>query len=199
MCQEVKAAVSKGTHFAVYPERKALWDAISASNGLLRFLSAAKTKFIQLYLCCGKGADKSCHLICEWLKYMVSHTVDKNGEAEGLWSTMIVSYSGEITEETIKVIVCDILHAIQDHLTAQIAKQLDRSRDNGRSMDDEDDMDDSSNDHSDDIALFRMGGWEILSAKRFRENYMKQYKEKQNNYKYNDIKEEGITYWFRNI
>jgi len=80
MCQEVEATVNKGMHFTIYPERKALSDTIAGSNGLLKFVSAAKDKFIQLYISCGKGADKSCRLFCAWLEYMVYHTTSKADE-----------------------------------------------------------------------------------------------------------------------
>jgi len=96
VCQEVEAAVSKGVHFTVYPERRALWDTIAGSNGLLKIVSAAKDEVIQLFLSCGKGADKSCRLFCAWLEYMMYHTTSKADETEGIWRSMIELYLGEI-------------------------------------------------------------------------------------------------------
>ena len=120
MCQEVEATVSKEMHFTVYG---ALWNTIAGSNGLLKFVSTAKDKFIQLYLSCGKSADKCCQLFCAWLEYMAYHTTSKADETEGIWRSKIEFYSGEISEDSRKVIICDILLAIQDYLTEQIAKQ----------------------------------------------------------------------------
>ena len=59
-------------------------------------------------------------------------------------------------------------HACCTSLTEQTAKQLE-SISVGSCI--ADDMDNSSKNYSDDITLYRMEGWVIPSAKRFRENY----------------------------
>jgi len=58
--------------------------------------------------------------------------------------------------------------------TEQIAKKLETFSVGGSTAD-ADEIDNSINDGSDDIALYRTGGWAILSAKRFRESYMKRH------------------------
>ena len=69
---------------------------LAGSNGLLKIVSAAKDEGIQLFLGCGKGADKSCKLFCAWLEYMMYHTTSKADETESIWRSMIELYFGEI-------------------------------------------------------------------------------------------------------
>ena len=76
VCEEVESLISKGVHFAAYPERKALWETIKGSKELHDLISGAKRKFSQLYHSSGKDADKSCRFYHAWLEYMASYTSD---------------------------------------------------------------------------------------------------------------------------
>jgi len=181
VCQEVELMISKGIHFTVYPERKALWDTIKGSKALHDFISLGKAKFVQLYHSCGKGADKYSRFYYAWMQYMASYTNDKpSAEKELVWVNLIASYSLDVSEDTRRVMICDILQSLQNCLTAKIAKELECTSTNdtdGTANHDSDEY--GSSDYSstsDDTALYRIGGWALLSAKRFRMNYIKQKK-----------------------
>ena len=181
VCQEVESLVSKGMHLTIYPERKALWDTIKGSKALHNLISAAKAKFTQLYHSCGKGADKYSRFYFAWMQYMASYTSHKLSSDKATWINLTASCSSYISEDTSKVMICDILQSLQNYLTGQIAKELecksindDASEEACHDGDEYDGGDCSAT--SDDTALYRIGGWALLSAKRFRMNYITQNK-----------------------
>ena len=171
LCQELESRISKGVHFTIYPERKALWDFIRCSRELPNFISVAKARFMQLYMSCGKGSNKYAHFFRAWKEYMVTHTCDNpSPENIAIWEKLVASYPYAIPEDDKRIILCDVLHTLQSQLTAHIAKDLEKI--------------DQGNEHeepeaipSDDTALYRIGGWAILSARKFRESYIKKSKE----------------------
>ena len=161
-------------------------------------ISVAKAKFVQLYHFSGKGADKYSRFYCAWLEYMASYTIDSPSTEKEIWVNLTASCT-PVSEDTRRVIICDILQSLQNYLMGIIAKELECKSTNEdpleEAYDDESDSDDYgstesiSGDHgstsSDDTALYRLGGWALLSAKRFRMNYIKQ-----NKGKINDLMEE---------
>jgi len=159
--------ISKGVHLTIYPEKKELWDAITCSKELPSLISVAKAKFIQLYTSCGKGANKYAHFLRSWNEYIVTHT-SNNPSPENviIWQKMITSYSHSVCDDDKRIILCDILHTLQSQLTMYIAKDVEN-------IDKEDESEKSETSPSDGTALYRIGGWAILSARRFQEKYIK--------------------------
>ena len=100
-CQEVESVVSKGLHFAVYPDQKALWDTIKGTEALVRFISAVKAQFSLLFNKCGKGANKHAWFLYAWARYMLTHTGSSiSSENQILWKDLIASYADDVSEDT---------------------------------------------------------------------------------------------------
>ena len=133
VCKEVESLVSKGMHFAVYPERKALWETLKGSKGLHNLISVAKAKFVQVYHLSGKGADKFSRFYCAWLKYMASYTSDSPSTEKETWINLTTSCT-PVSEDTRRVIICDILHSLQNYLMGLIAKDLEHKSTNEGSI-----------------------------------------------------------------
>jgi len=180
LCQEVESIVSKGMHLTIFPDRKALWDTVKGSDALSRLITAAKKEFVLLYNKCGKGANKQARFLHAWMQYMLSHTRSSpSAENQMLWKDLITSYPHEVSEDTRRIIVCEVLQTVQCCLTSKIAADLEslstKSLEDGH----------ASSSSSDDTALSRIGGWAILSALKF---WMKCVKQQRGNI--NQIKEE---------
>ena len=47
----------------------------------------------------------------QWSAILPSHTNNETDEADSLWRSLIVPYSGEISDDTMRIIVCDICMA----------------------------------------------------------------------------------------
>ena len=84
---------------------------------------------------------------------------------------MLAASCPSVSEDARRVITRDILQSLQNYLMGQIAKELDcKSLSNDLFQEAHNESD------SDDTALYRLGGWPLLSAKRFRMKYIKQNK-----------------------
>ena len=98
---------------------------------------------------------------------MVTHTSNNPlPENVMIWQKMIASYSHKISADDKRIILCDILHALQSQLTTYIAKDLEKINQG----DESEELDVTP---SDDTGMYRIGGWAILSTRRFQESYIK--------------------------
>ena len=58
---------------------------------------------------------------------MVTHTSNNPSPKNVMiWQKMIASYSHKISDDDKRIILCDILHALQSQLTTYIAKDLEK-------------------------------------------------------------------------
>ena len=71
---------------------------------------------------------------------------------------------------------CDILQSLQNYLMGQIAKELECKSLNYDVLQEAHNESDSDDFTGSDEALYRLGGWALLSAKRFRIKYIKKNK-----------------------
>ena len=107
---------------------------------------------------------------------MTSYTSDGESTDKECWMNLTASCP-PVSEDARRVVICDILQSLQNYLMGQIAKELEcKSLNNDvfQEAHDESDSDDFSG--NDDTALYRLGGWALLSAKRFRMKHTKQNK-----------------------
>ena len=168
VCAVVETTVSAGLHFVCYPEKKAFWESIRGTAALRSFIAAASHEFVQLYETCGRGANKYARFFRSWLEYMLTHTRDQpSASSKELWGNLAKCYSQTVSNDIKRVILCEILHSLQHHLQRTLIIELeDRCEDNSTKTE----LAVGSN----DTALYRIGGWALLSAAKFRQKHIRQ-------------------------
>ena len=172
VCTRVEEAVSKHQYLSCFPEQQAFWATIRGSDCLRALVSEATDQFSRLYLANGRGKSKYAHFFRAWMQYMLAYTGDQPNEKESnLWSDLAKLHPDAISENTRRVIVCDILHTLQDVLQRELIIELDTTRAQSS-------LEPARG--SDDTALYRIGGWALFSATKLRKKHLRENKENTN-------------------
>lgn len=110
---------------------------------------------------------------------MLTHTGDQPSDPnKELWKNMSKCYPHTISNDTKRVILCEVLHTLQSHLQRRLISELEDSHEDSSSKA-------TPGAGSDGVALYRIGGWALLSAIKFRHKCIKQ-----NKGKIDELKEE---------
>ena len=146
VCTAVEAAVSSAKHFECYPERGEFWESIKGTDALVQLIIAGTKQFRELYEKCGRASNKYTLFYKEWMVYMLTHTSQQpSEESSQLWTQLADCHSQPVSDDTRKVMLCEILHAVQNHLQKELVTELESSQDSAS---------DTTTAVSDDIALF---------------------------------------------
>ena len=151
LCSKVVAKVGSGLHFTCYPERKKFWDCICTSDAL-RALISATDEFVRLYMAQTRG-NKYAKFLQAWLQYMNALSGDRQASESCILLEKCCPQP--VSQDTWRVVMCDILHTLQLQLQAVLVKELDDSQETNTEV--------SSVSVSDDTSLYRIGGWAIHS------------------------------------
>ena len=158
ICSKVVTTVDCGLHFSCYPERKAFWDSIRSSTALQALIDEATEEFARLYLTHDRGPTKYVRFLRAWLQYMLTFTGDQPASQKTctLRAQLAECYSQPVSEDTRRVVICDILHTLQLLLQTELVTELKGSHQ----------LPSEGVRGSDDTALYRIGGWAIHALVR---------------------------------
>ena len=100
-----------------------------------------------------------------WATCLTHTTEQPSPENHLLWQLLAQCHSQPVSADTRKVMLCEILHALQYTLQKEIAAELEASADTQEC---------ATVSGSDDVALLRLGGWAILSSIKYRQKHIGQ-------------------------
>ena len=165
---EVEASIDKGLDLQCFPERKSFWDSIKGSEELHTLTKTASHKFVELYKLRAKGRDKYSYFYRDWLKYMLTFTTtefetDLNRKQ---WDALASHHQGDVSDDTKRVILCGVLHGVQSRLQQIISSEIESISGPSCSTS-------MLPRGSDDVSLYRLGGWALLSAIKYRKKELK--------------------------
>ena len=140
-----------------YPERKTFLDCIDETKELDGFIkSAANNLKSYNYRLHGKGRDKYSHFYYHWLQYQTAVVAD----------ALTTCRHDDITDENKRVVLIGVLNEVHNHFQQRISAEIEAIS-NPRS-------DTSAHPTgSDDVALYRLGGWALFSDIQKRKSRLK--------------------------
>ena len=93
---------------------------------------------------------------------MLCYTGDKPTQSsQKVWDDLAGCYPHTVSEDTRRVVVCDILHNLQALLQKEVCDEIEQSYTSETNKT-------ATAQGSDDVALYRLGGWALFSATKFR-------------------------------
>lgn len=117
---------------------------------------------MQLYRLHGKGRDKYSYLFCDWLQYQLTFTASEFQDdiSQQLWDVPASCHEGDISDDTKRVILCSVLNEVKSQLQQIISAEIEviSEPSSGVSI---------LPTGSDDVSLYRLGGWALLSAIKY--------------------------------
>ena len=158
----VTTSVPCGLVSSLFPERKSLWDSISNTKELTKFIEHLADKYLLLYEQYSKGREKYANLFLAWLDTIRSYTCksERTQTTRGEWAPVLAMHDSTVSESTQATVLASILHAVQEEIQSQMATHIQSLT--------EDQPTAFTEKPSDETSLYRISGWAIKSAIDYR-------------------------------
>ena len=136
----VTTSVPCGLVSSLFPEHKSLWDSISNTKELTKFIEHLADKYLLLY-------EQYSNLA--WLDTIRSYTCksERTQTTRGEWAPVLAKHDSTVSESTQATVLASILHAVQEEIQSQMATHIQKNH---------------------KPLLYRISGWAIKSAIDYR-------------------------------
>lgn len=106
----------------------------------------------------------------DWLQYQLTFTDLSNDDTKQLWEALASCHQGDISNNTRRVLLCDILQGVQTWVQQKISVEIEAVSCKCSSSAD---TQPNTSTGSDDVALYHLGVWALLSIIKEHKKHIK--------------------------